>query len=285
MAERARPARASRSKIQPLSAKKTGMKILIYAESGAGKTVLAASSPNALILDADNGMASAAALGLECDVWSVKDYKDLDEAYDFKRRAPEAKKYDWVWLDSATLFQELGMDQIMQETVKRSPHRDPYVPDRLEYVRNQNHLSNWVRHMKALPGNFGITALVTRIEDEDGDVMYVPAITGGGKIPMYAKMCGYMDIVGRLHVVRKKGEETRTRLLQTQEDGKFYAKDRFNVLGQMRDPAIPDLTDAVMNGRRRKTGNAESEVRRQRIRSKQGSTGTAKESKTRTVRR
>jgi phage nucleotide-binding protein len=285
MATRTRPAPASRSKIQPISSKRAGTKILVYGESGAGKTVLAASSPNALILDADNGMASAAALGMSCDVWSVKDYRDLDEAYDFRRRSPEAKKYDWLWLDSATLFQELGMDQIMQETVKRSPHRDPYVPDRLEYVRNQNHLSNWVRHMKALPGNFGITALVTRIEDEDGDVMYVPAITGGGKIPMYAKMCGYMDVVGRLYVTRKKGEEERHRLLQTQEDGKYYAKDRFNVLGQMRDPSIPTLTDTVMNGRRRKTTNAEGEVRRKRIGSKQGSKRTAAVAKAGTVRR
>lgn len=219
--------------------------IIVYSEPGGGKTRLAGTSPNALILNADGSDAveSARVAGSTAHVWDINTYKDLDDAYEYMRRGTHS--YEWVWLDSISLFQEKGMDDIMAEVVKSKPHRDPFVPDRLEYVKNMNHLSKWVRHMKALPINFGITAHVLRVEDEDdGEVTYMPWVQGRN---MPSKVCGYMSIVGRLYVAKKKGGDEQVRVLQVRKDGKWYAKDRFDALGEkVIDPTIPMITSKVL---------------------------------------
>ena len=253
MATRTRPRAITRMHERP-----THYGIIVYSDPGAGKTRLAGTSPNALILNADGSDAveSARISGSTAHVWDIDVYKDLDDAYDYIRRADHP--YEWVWLDSVSLFQEKGMDDIMAELVKHKPNRDQYVPDRLEYVQNMNHLSKWIRHMKALPVNFGITAHVMRIEDEDdGTVTYMPQIQGRN---MPSKVCGYMSIVGHLYVAKKKGGDEQVRVLQVRKDAKWYAKDRFDVLGdRVINPPIPGITEAI-----NATRGARKTVRRKR---------------------
>lgn len=252
------------SAIKKMSERPQFIKMIVYGEPGTGKSVLAGTSPNALILNADgpDGPESARMHGSQADVWDIGSYADLDAAFTYLRRGDH--KYDWVWFDSISLFQELGMDQIMDDLVKAKPQRDPYVPDRLQYIENMNHLSKWVRHMKALPFNFGITAHAMRIEDEDdGDVTYMPWIQGK---QMPSKMCGYMSVVGRLYVGKMKGGDGKEhRILQTERAGKWYAKDRFGALGtRVIDPTIPEITEIITRRttQRRRRRSGEDQVRR-----------------------
>lgn len=222
------------------------LKLFVYGEPGSGKTVLAATSPDALILDADDGTESGALQGSDADVWRITDYHDLTEAYEYLRH--EKHDYRWVWLDSVSLFQEKGLDQIMLDLIADRPYRDPDVPDKGEYGKNMRRLGKLIRMYKGLPLHFGMTAHPMRMEDEDGHVTYMPYVQGR---QMPEKFCAYMNVVGYLTETRVKSkgskEVTSQRVLYTRSHGKYYAKDRFDAFtnGRIINPTIPDIVSKI----------------------------------------
>lgn len=258
--------------IRKLSQKPKRIKMLVYAEPGGGKSVLAGSSSevgNTLILNADDpdGPESMRAMGYDPDIWEIKNYKDLDDALAYLRGGDRG--YDWVWLDSITMFQDKGLDDILTKVVAAKPHRSVYKPDKPEYGENQQHITRWIRHMKPLPFNFGVTAHVMMMgTDDDGeDTMYLPAIQGT-RGQLSSKICGNFSIVGRLHVVRVKGADkkiTKSRRLTTEFDGKYYAKDRFNAtLPYLSQPTIAKLVAAVNSNSKKSTTTKKTTTRRKR---------------------
>lgn len=226
--------------IRPVAVDEPYINILVYGDPGVGKTVLAGTSPNCLLLEsAMDGSESAAIQGSKAEKWKMRDWNDMTEAYEYLRH--EKHGYDWVWLDSITLFQELGLDMIMEDLVAVKPHRSLFLPDRGEYGENMRRLSMWVRNMKPLDFNFGIIAHAMRYEDEEGRELLWPAIQG---VNMPQKICGYMGVVGYLTVRRKEAKDER--MLLTNKTAKYYAKDRFDALGgRLTNPTIPMIQELV----------------------------------------
>lgn len=230
----------SSSKITKVSADKKWVRFLLYGEPGVGKTILAGTSPKCLILDADDGTESAAVAGSQADVWHVNDWDGMLEASEFLRH--EKHGYEWVWIDSISLFQELGLDQIMEDLVAEKPHRNRYVPDRGEYGQNMNRLSLLFRELKQLPINLGITAHVMTSEDEGGNEKFFPAVQGRG---MPQKFCSYCRIVG-YYTARTSKEGGTERILLTRKTSTYYAKDRYNALGgKLLNPTMPKIIDLI----------------------------------------
>jgi len=250
--------------------------MMIYSEPGAGKTCVACSAPRTLLLNADgpDGPESARMMGYDPSVWDIENFRDLDRAYNLIRKYPD--RYDWVWLDSISIFQESGMDDVMEAMLAKAKHRNPYVPDRPEYQETQRHLGLWIRHMSKLPVNFGITAHEMRLVDPDDDrVTYLPDIQGGqGRFAN--KVCGYMGVVGHLEVKMRKeeGKSEELRVLRVRREGKYYAKDRYHALGKgVVNPTIPKIVSLIEQAKpvagrpaRRRKPSVKSQVRRQRQR-------------------
>lgn len=214
-----------------------------YGEPGVGKSVLAGTSPKALILANDSDeISSAAEWGSKADVWVLKDIEDFVQAYEYMRNEG-CGSYDWVWLDNLTLHEHQFMDQLMEELVKVKPHRNRWVPDMHEYLQVQNQIASYVRYFKALPVHFGWTAHVMRAEDVSGNDIYLPMIQGKqGEISQ--KLCGYMNIVSYMKTVKKGGGEVRK--IYFSKRGSFYAKSRFKGLqGEMTDPTVEKVMAAI----------------------------------------
>jgi len=253
--------------IKPLSKRPRWIRAIIFSHPGIGKSVLVGSSVEVgrtLILNADgpDGPEAMRRHGYNPDVIDVADEKDLTEVLEWLRHGG-TDEYDWAWLDSSTLWEESDMDSIMRDLVRKKPHRSIYAPDKPQYGLRQNHLSLWVRHMRALPINFGMTCHVMSVGAEDEDenestAMFMPAIQGS-QGQLSSKLCGYMGIVGRLYIRTNKvklkggGKKTkRQRVLQVQPSVKWYAKDRFGVLGdEIVDPTMATIYYAI-NGRKKK---------------------------------
>lgn len=256
----------------PVTSEENHLKLLIYGKPGTGKSVLAGSSPKALLLLNDDDEATSAAMhGSTADRWVVRDYSDLTEAYEYLAHGG-INDYEWLWLDNATLFQEQGMDQIMLDLVTEKPHRSQWVPDKAEYLENQNRLGTFVRQFKNLPVNFGMTAHVMRSEDDDGKVEYQPLFQGG-QGALSQKFCGYMGLVGYMTARKKDGVQER--VLVTDKRGKFYAKDRYSAFnGQVINPTIPEMVAAIQAKRQSSNGGTVTPRRRAASTTKKTTTRT-----------
>jgi hypothetical protein len=253
------------SGIKKLSKRPKWVRIIVYAHPGVGKSVLAGSTVEVgrtLILNADgpDGPEAMRSHGYDPDILDVDDVKGLNEVLEWGRHGGW-KEYDWVWLDSSTLWEDSDMDSIMRDLVREKPHRSVYAPDKPQFGLRQQHLSLWVRHMRAQPINFGMTSHVmsvgTESEDEDeSTAQYMPAIQGS-QGQLSSKICGNMGIVGRLHIRKRKvtvkggGKRIKKeRVLQVQPSGLWYAKDRFGVLGdEIVNPTMSVISEAI-NGRK-----------------------------------
>ena len=151
------------------------------------------------------------------------------------------------WLDSGTLFQETLMDNRLREVVKSNPNRDPDIPSMPEHQKTQNQFAKGIRVMRSMPRiHFGLTAHVMRIEDQsDGEITYKPAIYGQ-RGALTDKVCGYMGVVGRLHIMKtKSGKEVR--VLDTKRTEKYYGKDRFGKFdGRVLNPNMAEILQVIV---------------------------------------
>jgi len=228
------------------------VRMCLYGDPGVGKTPLIGTGEDTLILDADNGSISAGIMGSTADRMRIRDWDDMEEAKDYLR-LEGYKKYKWAWLDSATLFQDRGLDHIMQVLVSDKAHRKVYAPDKGEYGQNMNRMMIWVREAVDIPMNIGVTAHVLRTEveeiQEDGEIdyhtLYMPHIQGRN---MPSKVCGEMNVVAYMYA-KENGEGELTRYIRVSGDQWHYCKDRFGGIGGkkgvMANPTIPKIESVI----------------------------------------
>lgn len=233
--------------IRSLSRSRDGfIRMIVFGEPGVGKTPFAASAPNALILDGDGGLESALASGSTAKVWPLDDWHDADAAYQWLRSGGH-KEFDWLVLDGITLFQERGLDMIMDDLVVKKPHRSVYLPDKGEYGQNMSHLTRFLRDLKKLPINQIWTAhtFIHEVDMPDGSTMerFMPQVQGRG---LTQKVCGYVGIVAHIETVESKknpGEEYP--VLTASKAGGWYGKDRYGAIGRMARPTVPKVVAAI----------------------------------------
>lgn len=240
--------------IVPVSQERNFIRMMLYGQPDAGKSVLAGTSPRALILASDNEEPlSAARFGSNADMWLCTDYDEVDEAYEWVRHEG-VDQYEWVWIDNSTLLQDQNMDSIMTELFIRKQGRtgdqSRYVPDRPQYLVNQNHFSDIVRKFKSLPIHFGVTAHEMVVEWHDGTEVVMPQLQGG-KGEFSTRICGYMNIIGHMTSRTLKNGEWEGRLRvrhrpATDVQTGIMAKDRYAALGrQVINPNIPDMMEEI----------------------------------------
>ena len=227
------------------------IKQLLYAMWGVGKTVYVGSAgPRSLILrpptDHTDSIISMYPAGQRPKEWVIHDWDEMDAAGEYLRL--HGGEWDWVTLDSISLWQDTGLDDIWQATVERNPARNAKHAgiDKGEYGRNMDRLSQWVRAVVSIDTfNFCITAHPTsRLESPDGESKLMPWVQGK---MMSEKICGYMTQVGYMQKKRSKSTGREYRVIDFYETEDFYAKDQYNAFekGRLVDPTLPKVLAAV----------------------------------------
>lgn len=252
------------SRPQPMSPGK-GVSVLIYGPPGAGKTRFIGSAPNTLILRPPTDHTVSIEDPDNIEEWIVADWASMLEAFQFIQQGGH-ENYDWVWLDSISLFQDFGMDDVMSDAIVRKPARaverggvsiPEFGPDVGEYKINMERLAKWTRDMVGLANsgfiNFGITAHPFEWFDptKDEDV-WSPWIQGKNMSP---KICGYMNMVLYMQEVRTADAPPQRALLS---DAKGHVgKDQFDCLPKLKSgrhglvsPTMADLTAALDKARK-----------------------------------
>jgi hypothetical protein len=240
--------------IVPVKTERNFIRFMLYGKPDSGKSVLAGTSPKGLILASDpEETLSAARHGSDCDMWVVQDYDALEEAGEWIRHEGW-KEYLWVWLDNGSLFQEQGMDQIMTElfasktdarTGKVETKQNRYVPDKPQYLQNQNRLAAFLRMMRSVPIHFGITAHEMLVEWANGDENLMPAFQGGqGQYSQ--RICGYMNIIGHLTSLTTKEGDFKAKL-RVRHTSSIMAKDRYKAFPPVIvNPTIPKMMEDIL---------------------------------------
>jgi hypothetical protein len=214
--------------------------LLVYADSGVGKTVFAGSDDNVLfIAPEDNGTLSAKRMGSSAKKWKVNTWDDIVKAYEWLYGNFVAKDepipFNWIALDSLTEMQDQCMRKVLDEAVTMNPSRDPDVPQLQDWQPYFIRFRRLVKAYNSLPVNIIYTALQNYEEDEDGEKVAIPQLQGKGT-QIAKETASWMTSFGRMTVIRKKTDEVdevtgkpkfeERRMIQWSGTKSVMAKDR-----------------------------------------------------------
>lgn len=191
-----------------------GVKILVYGDSGAGKTTLMGGLDSPLILSAESGL--LALQGKNVPYVVIKSLEDLREAYNFVV-SEDGKIYKTICLDSISEIAEV----ILNLEKKRA--KDP----RQAYGAMNETVNELVRAFRDMPGkNVVFSAKIEKSVDEEGKVFYGPGMPGK---TLSQGLAFFFDEVFALRVEKNADGET-VRALLTGYTGLWSAKDRSGKL-------------------------------------------------------
>lgn len=236
------------SAIVPVAETAAYLNWLLYGDPGVGKSVLACSAanevPTLVVKSRSDNLQSVRNQGYgEAKVWEVENWNDMDEVETYLKYDDHG--FGIVSLDTITLFQELGLENIMQELIDQGKnHRKLYLPDKGEYGQNMNRLSMWVRNVKALPFHFIVVAhAFVWQEDQQDEERRWPLIQGKG---MPSKISGYMNLVTYM-TAGTNDDGIYVRKIHARKEEDFFAKDGWDAFpkGFMNDPTLPKLLSII----------------------------------------
>jgi hypothetical protein len=225
------------------------LNLLVYGDSGVGKTTLAGSADEVpelrpvIVIDNEGGTESLVRSYPEVEHVRVTTWREMQAVYDELHRGNHG--YQTVVLDSLTEIQKFNMFQIMADLVAEKPEMDPDVPGIREWGRNLEQMRRFVRGFRDLPMNTIFTALSKKDKDmQSGKVEIMPSLSG----KMATEISGLLDIVCYMYVkqVKVDGSDQMIRCLLTKKTEKQVAKDRTNTLKTVEtDPTMRLLFDRI----------------------------------------
>jgi hypothetical protein len=200
------------------STQENGLKILVHAPAGVGKTRLMSTIDEPfVIISCEGGLLSIAEHCPDAPVIEITEFKDLDDAYNIVT-GPDGGAFKWVVLDS---FSEIAEVCLVAEK-KSKP--DP----RQAYGTTQDKVYMMLRKFRDIPGkNVYFISKTDRFKDEKtGAMMYQPSMPGNA---LKQGVAYHFDEVFALRIV-DDGNGGTVRALQTGRDLEFEAKDRSGKL-------------------------------------------------------
>jgi hypothetical protein len=226
-----------------------GVKCLIYADSGMGKTALCATAPAPLIISAESGLLVLNKRNLEklygvanpsitydVPVIQIRTVSDLNEAHAWLVGAAEAKQFQTICVDSIS---EIG--EVVLNNAKRVV-KDP----RQAYGELIEKMETVIRDFRDTPGrNVYMSAKLEAQKDEfTGITRFGPSMPG---VKLGQKLPYFFDEVFKLGV-NKDPQGTSFRFLQTSADLQNMAKDRSGALDQMEPPHLTLVFNKILQG-------------------------------------
>lgn len=219
------------------------LKMIIQGIPGTGKTTLAATAPNVLVLDVDDGLESVAGWDISYVPIGREEghtvTKDMTEVYKFLLTGEHP--YETVVIDTISELQAKLVEQLQRE-IHAASGRDLDTMTLQDWGKITSQTRRLVRAFVDLPMHVILVAQTELITDDSSRIQYLPLLTPKARISVMA-MVGTIGYMGVKH--GKEGEDTK-RILLTQPHDRYYAKCRFRQLpAQLENPTIPQMLDII----------------------------------------
>jgi len=242
--------------VQKVANRDPFLNILVYADSGTGKTVLAGSADDVpamrkvIVVDVEGGTESLRRTYPNCDVVRAPSWRAMQEVYNELHRGGHG--YSTVVVDSLTEVQKFNMYNIMTDLVAKKTDEgkevDPDIPSVREWGKNIEQMRKYIRAMRDLPMHTIFTALLRTDKDEKtGATTLKPMLSG----KLADEVAAFLDVVGFYYVkeiVQEGGENELRRVLLTRKTARHVAKDRSGKLDMLiQNPTMQMLFDQMYN--------------------------------------
>lgn len=219
------------------------IKMLIYGESGAGKTSLARTIKEpVIVVSSEGGLLSIADAGLDyIDVTrddngnaipKEKRLERVGEAYKFL--STEKHQYKWVFIDSIT---EIGQNVVEKLQVEFPERKDGLVLWG-EYAKRMRSL---IKAFRDLHMNVIMTALCVIEKDDMGRKMTKIDLNGkvGEQMPQFLDEVFYLN-----------ADQDGKRTLVTNRTSNILAKDRSGCLGKTEEADLSLIVEKIRKGKK-----------------------------------
>jgi hypothetical protein len=242
------------SKIVRASELPANRRVLIYGRPKSGKTRLAASAPDVLLIDVNEQGTASVRKDYDPNVYPVEYWQEINDVYWYLQGADHP--YKSVSIDGITAMQNLCLNFVLGEMQALDASRDPDMPSRQAWGKVGKLMRTQITNFRNLPMNVVFTALTRAAfqgddDDEDADRQIGPACSPSvaGHLEAAVDVIGYLfkrEVFVKVKGSDKKKKVTRRRLLVDGTE-KYLVGDRTGALGNQID--APDLTKmlAIMN--------------------------------------
>ncbi|MBQ9423842.1 MAG: ATP-binding protein [Pyramidobacter sp.] len=199
----------------------SGVKVLVYGQSGAGKTTLIKTLPDPLILSAEGGLLSLANENLP--YIEIHNLDELGEALTFITDSEEGRQFKSIALDSISEIAEVVL----------SAEKIGLKDGRAAYGSMNDIMAKVIRAFRDLPDrNVYFSAKMEKQQTDTGAMLYAPSMPGAR---LSQGLAYFFDEVLALRLTTDKDGAVQ-RALQCQSDPAWLAKDRSGRLS-MWEPA------------------------------------------------
>lgn len=231
------------AKIQNASDLPQRLRFLIYGRGGAGKTRLASTAPNVLVVDVNEEGTDSVRRDIDPKVFPVNLWTDLQDIYWYLQSGEH--DFDSVAVDGLTEMQTLCMKFVLGDEASRDASRDPNMPSKQVWGKVGELMKTQITNFRNLPMNVIFTARqrVRATTGEEGDVeelLITPALSPS--ILQHAE--GAVALIGHLAkqevIVKKKSKKDPTKVVRAKSirtrlfvapSEKYTTKERYGVFG------------------------------------------------------
>lgn len=215
------------------------VKCLVYGNSGIGKTMLASTAPNPVIISSESGLLSLQ--DFDIPVIMVENHIDLKQALDFVKTSSKAASFETVVLDSLSDIAESCLDYF-----RKNPENNNTNPQ-AAYGLLADKLLPLIKGFRDIPNkNVYFIAKITVMNDEYTGINKYAPMMPGRVLP--AALPYLFDLVMPMRSAKNdKGDIVR--FLQTVEDPQYIAKDRSRRLNQTEPANLSIIFEKAVNGK------------------------------------
>lgn len=214
-----------------------GVKLCIYGRSGVGKTRLARTVPNLLIIAPERGTLSVAQDNLPG--LHINTMADMEDAYTYVTTGPGAG-YQTLFVDSVSELAEKFL------SAEKMTAKDP----RQAYGEMQDLIGVTLRKWVEIPGkNVVFIAKAALVDQPDGRTLWGPQMPGkklGPMLPYFFDEVFYLGVGEQLATATTPARKFN--FLQTAADTLYDAKDRSGALATIEPPDLAHIFNKIRNG-------------------------------------